>query len=160
MANELRGYPDKDISEALDSCARELTGKLSLAAILERLNHGHPGVEQAWAACLPARDEWRTIVWTEEMATAFGAAKPLLDQGDVIAARMAFKEVYTTLMREVRRRHVPAKWFPSLGHDVEDRRYALLAAQEQGKLKGEHVKGLLSTGAPELLDLWKPKRLT
>ncbi len=103
---------------------------------------GRPDAEEAWSIVARSlNDEGVTIVWTEEMAGAFGVALGL--QNDRIAARMAFKESYENLVKESRRQGKAAKWSPSLGHDVEGREGPLLAAVKQGKLTAPHVAGLL-----------------
>lgn len=97
-------------------------------------NDGRPGPEQAWAMCSSAGDESATVVWTTEMAEAFQVASPLLVDGDTVAARMAFKEVYTKLIESARMERRPIKWEVSLGHDERRRHAALEAAEKQGLL--------------------------
>ncbi len=43
-------------------------------------NDGRPGPEEAWA--LVPKDEETSVVMTEEMAAAAGAARPLIEGGD------------------------------------------------------------------------------
>ena len=116
----------------------------TIAELLDTLRtmDGRPNAEEAWASlarCL--NDEGITVVWTEEMAQAFGVALGLQD--DHVAARMAFKESYEQSVREARKRGFPVKWTTSLGHDPAGREGPLLAAVRDGKLTGEHVAGLL-----------------
>ena len=61
------------------------------------------GVEEAWAIALKSRDETETVVWTTEMAEAFDRCRPVLDAGDEVGARMAFKDTYNRLVDEARR---------------------------------------------------------
>lgn len=89
------------------------------------------------------RDEASSVVWTEEMAQAFGVAHPLLTEGDQVAARMAFLERYRALVQQARDRGEPVRWIPSLGHDLTMREAALLDAAQKGRLTREHVAGLL-----------------
>lgn len=104
-------------------------------------NDGRPGAEEAWAS-MP-RDEATTVVWTEEMAQAWGVALPLLEQGDQVAARMAFSERYRTLVQQARSRLEPARWTVSLGTDQGGRERPLLEAVERGRLPYAHVAALL-----------------
>lgn len=115
----------------------------AVSELLERVKaaDGRPGPEEAWA--MIPRDERASVVWTEEMAEAFGVSNPLLREGDKIAARMAFLERYRALVRDARAAGIPVKWTASLGHDPADRERALLAAQRKGLLTAEHVAGLL-----------------
>lgn len=107
---------------------------------------GRPDAEEAWA--LVARgydDEGATIVWTREMAEAFGVA---LGCGDKISARMAFKECYARSVRVARRNGEPVLWSPSLGQDPNGREGALLEAVRLGRLAAEQVNALLPNLAP------------
>lgn len=149
MASELMHYESKAVGQALRRCQRELQGRLTLAAILERLPAGHPGIEEAWSMC--PRSEADTVVWTDEMSEAFAAAQPLLAAGDGIAARMAFKETYGRLLGEARAAHTPARWNASLGHDVGARQGVLRRAVERGLLKSEHVERLTAGTEAEAL---------
>lgn len=93
---------------------------------------GRPGAEEAWAMAMRANDEAETIVWTEEMAQAYAICKPLMDEGDQIGARMAFKESYLRQVEDARRIRRPVVWSASLGHDVEKRHVALVKAETLG----------------------------
>lgn len=95
---------------------------------------GRPGVEEAWASALWSADESNTVVWTEEMAEAWKAAKPVLDRRDQVGARMAFKEVYTRLIDEARRAWRAPVWVASLGFDVAKRDEAIAAAAARGRI--------------------------
>ena len=88
------------------------------------------------------RNEDASVVWNEEMALAFGVAGPLIADGDMIAARMAFKEAYTRLVGEARDARKPVNWTPSLGHDPRGRDGALDIAVEKGRLTRAHAESL------------------
>jgi len=135
MALELAAYPPVGVHNALRRCTRELSGKLTLAAIVQRIDDGHP-----------SREEARTLVWTDEMSEAFGAARPLLIEGDAVAARMAFLACYDRLLRESRDQKRTARWAASLGHDPDDRAAVLTAASASGRLESGYVAGLLPPG--------------
>lgn len=98
-------------------------------------NDGRPGVEEAWAA-VPL-DEGATVVWTGEMAEAFGLCSALVNAGDRIGARMAFKEVYIRLVAQARQAGKPVRWIASLGSDIEGRKRALAAAVQAGNMTAE-----------------------
>jgi len=115
------------------------------ADIVERLtaNDGHLGPEAAWSLALQAQDEHATIVWTAEVAEAFGVAKPVLDAGDEVGARKAFLETYARALAAARARLAPASWSVSLGQDPQRRAEALLEAQRHGRLPAQTVARLL-----------------
>lgn len=141
FASQLEQYPLDQVLPALLRCQRELVGKLSLAAVISRLDDGRPGVEEAWAM-LPM-DEATTVVWTEEMAVAWGIARTLIVEGDTVAARMAFKEKYSQLIQIARTEGRVPKWTPSLGHDAQGRASVLLDAVRLGRLSAPYVQKLL-----------------
>lgn len=141
MAEDLARYPEPQVLEALTRCRRELKGRMTIADVLSRIDDGRPDPEEAWAM-LP-KDEAGSVVWTEEMARAFGAAYPLLRSGEPIPARMAFLERYRSEVRKARDKGVKVKWTPSLGQDVGGRESVLLEAAQLGRLPRDYVQGLL-----------------
>lgn len=108
---------------------------------------GRPGAEEAWALMLDGRDEAKTIVWTQEMAEAWRLARPVLDGGDEVGARMAFREAYGRLVDGARAARVAPKWDVSLGFDKALQVRALEQAQAAGLLPAPVVAALLP--APE-----------
>lgn len=141
MAEDLAQYPEPQVIAALARCRRELNRPMAIADVIARLDDGRPGPEEAWAM-LP-KDEADSVVWTREMAEAFGVANPLIQSGDVIQARMAFVEVYRKLCQQARDARADVRWEPSLGHDQAGREAVLLEAAEKGRLTAQHVAGLL-----------------
>lgn len=95
---------------------------------------GRPGPEEAWAMCQTAADQARTMVWTDEMAQAWGVAWPVLHGGDEVGARMAFKEAYQRLIGAARKICSPVRWSATLGTDVQMRDDALRIAVDAGRL--------------------------
>jgi xanthine dehydrogenase iron-sulfur cluster and FAD-binding subunit A len=101
---------------------------------------GHPTANEAWALVLSSHDEAQTVVWTEQIAEAAGIVQPILDAGDEVGARMAFRDAYERILRE---RPDSPRWFPSLGNDPVRRQDALDRAVAAGRLSGHHAAGLL-----------------
>jgi hypothetical protein len=101
-----------------------------------RLMDGRPDENEAWAVAITSQDESETIIWTEEMAAAFNLARPLLETGDEIGARMAFKDAYKRLVGEARAANSPANWSVSAGWDANRRQIAVEKAIVAGLLAG------------------------
>lgn len=141
----LEKYELKDVSAAFSQYAQRGKYQPKPADILEILDRilpdGRPGADEAWA--MIPRDEYVSVVMTEEMAEALHVAKPLLDEGDQVAARMAFKEAYARIVDQNKRNGIKPKWFPSLGSNKEGREAALAEAVRLGRLGSEHAAGLL-----------------
>ena len=141
MAEDLSVFPEQQVLGALVKCRRELKGKLRISDVIDRLDDGRPGANEAWA--MIPKDESGSVVWTREMAESFGVAIHLIEDGDQVAARMAFIETYKSKCADARNNGVPVKWEPSLGHDRNGREHVLLAAVEKGLLAADNVTKLL-----------------
>ena len=142
----LARYSLADVRAALSAHVQDMVaGKFAPkpADIIGRmqLQDGRPGPEEAWSQ-MP-RDEATTVVWTDEMAAAWGVALPLLAERDQVAARMAFVERYRQLVQHARDAGESAKWTVSLGTDVGGREAVLLDAVDRGRLPAQYVAGLL-----------------
>lgn len=139
IVGDLAGYPLPVLERALAGCRRELKGRLSLAAILERIDDGHPAPNEAWANAIRAADEAVTVVWTEQTRDSWAVALPLVEAGDKIAARQAFLEVYTRLTKEARAAGRMAVHHASIGFDASGRDAVLQQAVAAGQLAHEQV---------------------
>lgn len=89
---------------------------------------------EAWATALPAIDETATVVWTPETAKAFEVARPLLEGGDKIGARMAFIPAYDRLVDQAKRENRTPSYEVSAGHDPYMREIAVQTAVTAGLL--------------------------
>jgi hypothetical protein len=146
MADDLANYAPDDVARALKACRRELTGRLTLAAILQRVQaaDGRPGKDEAWSIALAACDEYDTVVMTDEVQLAMSAARPVLDAGDKIGARMAFISAYERLVLEARAEGRPVKWNVSIGYDAGRRVTAVTAAVQMRRIPLERGQLLLA----------------
>ena len=104
---------------------------------------GRPGADEAWAIALTSRDESETVVWTAEAAEAFAICSPVLETGDEVGARMAFKDAYNRLVSTARLAGTPATWNASLGWDANKREAAITKASTAGLLPAPTVQALL-----------------
>lgn len=117
-----------------------------VAAIEANEPDGRVGAEEAWA--MYPHDEASSAVITNEMAEAMQVAQPLLNEGDKIGARMAFKETYNRLISQNKLNGVAPKWFASLGHSKEGREVAIKDAVLKGRLTQDHATSLLPSPVP------------
>jgi hypothetical protein len=132
FADDLSDIDDAAIRAALARCRRELDGPLRIVEVLSRIDDGRPDTDEAWSM-MPA-DEHESVVWTEEMAHAWGLAQPFLDAGDVATAQSAFRKTYEKSVLEARIAHKAPRWTPSLGLDVDGREMALRDAVTNGRV--------------------------
>jgi hypothetical protein len=140
MARDLSLYPESMVLPALERVRREVRGRMTVADVVQRLDDGRPGPEEAWAM-LP-RNEDVSVVWTGEMAHAFGIAAPLMDESHV-QARLAFIEAYKTAVSKARDAARPPQWFASLGRDKFGREAAVQEAVAKGRISQAHANTLL-----------------
>lgn len=99
-----------------------------------RASDGRPGSEEAWALALQSSDESDTVVWTDEAARAYAAARTILDVGDKVGARMAFREAYEHEVSAARAVGRPVRWMASEGHDPARRGPAIERALALGRV--------------------------
>ena len=150
MAGDLSGYPLAKIMAALTRCRRELRGRLTLADVIDRLEEadGRLSGDEAWAMVIASRDEAVTIVWTDEIEEAAGAAGPILRSGDKVGARMAFLRAYDRIVQARRDAGAMPVTRVSLGHDPAERAAAINAAVAAGKLTHQDAQRYLPAPEP------------
>jgi len=156
MVDDLSTYQLSDVLQALTRVRRECTGKLTLKMILDILAPagGWISANEAWAIALPAADEAATVVWTQEMAKAFEVARPILEGGDKIGARMAFIPAYERFVDQAKRENRAPAYEISAGWDANMRELAVRNAQTAGLLPApkQETKALAAPKKPILFD--------
>jgi hypothetical protein len=135
---DLDRYTEEQVSDALDRCRHECR-RLTQQDIISRIDDGRPGPQEAWGM-IPTSEE-ASVVWTEEMAEAYGTIRFM---NDPVAARMSFIESYNAALVRARAKGATVKWSPSLGNDPLERDRALIEATEKGRLRGESAMRLMS----------------
>lgn len=143
----LDAYPLSAVRSAFDAHVKDpQRGRFAptpadLVAQLEGMvaDDGRPGPEEAWALVARARDESETVVWSEEMAQAWKVSSSIMEMGDEVGARMAFKESYIRHVQDARALRKPVVWSASLGHDPSKRAIALTRAEAMGLIAHDDV---------------------
>lgn len=156
MGDELAAHPEEAALKALSRCAREVTGRLSLAHIIQRIDDGRPTADEAWAQ-VGTDDENVTFVTTTEAMEALGAASMLMREGDMTAARMAFRDAYNRIVTEARGAGLPVRPHVSLGFDKPGRVRVLMQAVQAGRVEASHAANLLGVPAEELMGQARPR---
>lgn len=158
MVMDLAAYPEQQVMAALTRCRRECRHRLTLADIIQRLDDGRPGPEEAWA--MVPRDEAATCVWTDEAREAWGVALPIIQEDDMVAGRVAFLEAYKAAVQRARDERLPARWTVSLGHDVQGREGPLLEAVRKGRISHDHAQHLLPHATDDIARISGPTRFS
>lgn len=151
MSDDLAEYGFEPVMRALTRCRRELTGKLTLKAILDILAPGGGWLtaNEAWSLALPAQDERNTVVWSNEARAAWFVALPILDAGDKVGARMAFIAAYDRAVEVSKNEGREPQFTPSFGEDARGREAAISQAQERGLLPKPKPAPALPPPTPE-----------
>ena len=148
MVDDLMAYEAQSVLAALNRCRRELTGRLTLAAILHRLDTGLPSADEAFGMLVEGwRNEALTVVVPAiAMRAAGNGAQELYFCGDKTGARMAFRGAYERLAADVQGK---AAWFVSAGNDRDQRSAAVMAAVKAGRLEQQQAAAYLPSEAVE-----------
>ena len=93
-------------------------------------------------------DERETGVLTEEMRIGWTACQPILDLGDEVGARLAFRETYAREVEKARKIAVAPRWTPTLGTDSTLRQSRLREAAEAGRIGMDTVRTRLPGPTP------------
>ena len=158
MVDDLSIYALSDVLQALTRVRRECSGKLTLKMILDILapTSCWLSANEACAVALPAIDEAATVVWTPEIAKAFEVARPILEGGDKIGARMAFIPAYDRLIDQAKRENRTPSYEVSAGWDANMREVAMRQAVTAGLLTApksdDETKALPEPEEPKLFD--------
>jgi hypothetical protein len=142
-------YPIEGIARALAQHVAECRFAPVPADVTSRLprqTDDRPDANEAWAISLRSRDERDTVVWTQECAEAFSVCLPVLEGGDEVGARMAFKSAYERIVERERAAGRQAQWMKSLGFDADRRDAVLAEGIRAGRLQLEDVRAV----APQL----------
>jgi hypothetical protein len=144
MAKDLQEYEPTVLMQALTN-VRKSSRFFNLAVIIEEVEKlkpdGRLGADEAWAVY--PHNESDSAVLTNEISEAMQIAQPLLNMGDKIGARMAFKEAYTRIVAANKAANIAPKWFPSLGTDKDSRDRVIKEAVQLGRLTADHAQSLL-----------------
>jgi hypothetical protein len=150
-ASSLSDIPPDDLRLAIRRAIKELKWFPKVAELRELAcassigSDGRPGPEEAWASMPKGeRMEDDSVVWCEEERIAYGACRSLLLEGDLIGARMAFKERYEKELADAHSEGRAVHWSMSAGYDVEHRLSTLATAIEQKRLTLESALKFVS----------------
>ncbi len=132
----LSTYPLETIQQAINVHLRTSKYRLTPADVVEIINSfdDRPEPDVAWSTALKAADEFETVLWTEETASAWASALQVFSRGDEIGARKTFLADYQKRVRENRLNNVPVDWQVSAGFDAESRDRVTRQAQEKNLL--------------------------
>lgn len=111
-------------------------------------NDGRPGADEAWAIAAQSVNEATTVVWTQEIAEAWGVARHVMALGDEVGARVAFRDAYNRIVHDARCARRPLEWLAALGTDRAGQASALRIAASQGRISRAELAEFEALPAP------------
>ena len=141
--NDLDEYPLKYVKRALEIYRKSNTFTPAVSQIIEiikdNLGLSHISAEEAWGKAVDSFDEFKTVVWTKEIAQAAAIAAPLYNVKYPFDARKAFTEAYKRIISTT---HTPPIWVECLGFDSKERVKAIENAVVLKRLPENKLKSL------------------
>lgn len=147
MAEDLLAYPLDKVLIALERCRRELKGRLTQAAILERIDDGWQSAEEAFNTLVAGwESEHLSILTTHTAMHAAESASALFNIGDKYRAGLAFKTAYERIVSEKKAKGIQPDWYVSAGLDKEQLAQLVTEAAATGKITNDYALALLPAG--------------
>lgn len=139
-------YSIDAFKEALKRAVKESRGRLEPSKVTAYLPDplGHPSAEEAWNAC--PKTEQDTAYVTDEIMAALAACDDSLQRGDLVAARMAFTEVYRQQLATAKVLKKRARFWMTYatGLDADEKRMAkeqaVFSAQARGWITSKQAQ--------------------
>lgn len=137
IESDLRGCSIDEINLAWKKYrSNPANNKMPTAAqLIQNIPDGHPSAQESFA--LLPRDEDSSVVWSEEMRTAYGVCETFLREGNINGAFFAYKETYERLVQESRSMRSKPKWSASFGFNKSGRELAVVTAIEKQRISLE-----------------------
>lgn len=145
MDDDLSEYEERDVLTAISRCRKELSKRMVLQDIIDRIPGLHPGPEEAWNL-LPKSEREGGYVTHQMMASA---PFDLIDRGDLIAARKAFIETYSRADKSGKPEFFYSS--PTVGsteEKVDIKSKAIMLARDKKWISEDRAQGLLSQLSP------------
>jgi hypothetical protein len=144
--NALKGYELSDVLLAIDghnSDPERGSYKPKPADLIRHLPRGkqHPGADEAWTIAIQAADEGASLIWTQQIAEAWGIVSSLYLGGDKSGARMAFRDAYNRIIQSAGEPVAVV----SIGHDLAGREDIVPKAISDGLLPQSAAETYLIT---------------
>lgn len=143
----LRGTPIDALLAAIDAHLRDPKRGMEFPTPADIVRHlptdprtTHVSADEAWAIALKAADEKNTVVWSVEIQCAWATCEAIMQQGDAIGARMAFRSAYERLITEAKAMRKPPSWHVSLGWDLDQRKNEIEQAKQLGRLTTQQAQ--------------------
>lgn len=151
----LSHFPTGSVMKATRSYITTNKFKPQLADIVAgcaaQLDGNWLGADEAWA--LMPKSESDSAMLTNEMAQAMAAAAPLLEMGDRVAARMAFRDTYNRLIERAKLEARTPSYFPSFGSDEAGRVSMLANAVNAKQITLDRATQALPSRAADLVQM-------
>jgi hypothetical protein len=160
MAEDLMAYPLDKVLIAFARCRRELKGRLTIAAILERIDDGWQPAEEAFNTLVEGwSNENLSILTTHTAMQSAESAAALFNAGDKYRAGTAFKTAYERIVSEKKAKGIQPDWYVSAGLDKEQLAQVVKEATANGRITNDYALALLPA-SQERMDIETGNLLT
>lgn len=153
--NALSNFPKGSVEKSVSNYIRTNKFKPQLSDIVQGCTAQVPNAwisaDEAWA--LMPKSENESCMMTNETAEAMAAASPLLDVGDKVAARMAFRGAYERLVERAKLEGRKPVFFPSFGDDKDLRASMLGKAVKAGQYSLDAALQIAPDRAHEIIQI-------
>lgn len=153
--NALSVFPRGSVTKSAENYMRTNKFKPQLADIVQgcmtQVPNAWLSADEAWA--LMPKSEMDSCMLTDEAAQALAAASPLLEAGDRVAARMAFRGAYERLVETAKVEGRQPKFFPSFGSEIAQRASMLGNAVKAGQYPLDSAIALIPEFSREIIQL-------
>lgn len=157
--NAVKHYTLEQVSSALSAHCQEGTFTPVPADIKAQIDKHAAvvwlGVDEAWS--LAPKSEMDSAMLTDEIAQAVAVSSPLMEMGDKVAARMAFKDAYLRHVEQAKIAGRQPRYFPSFGEDKAGRVRMLADAVQRGQVSIDRAIEYLPEQATSLLGMCNVK---
>ena len=145
LISALSEYDSNQVLNSLHRCLKELKFFPTISEIIDRIDDGRPGTEEAWSLA-PKYEESAAYLNNEIMGAWKVASDLIRDGGNMVSARMTFKEIYEKTVKENRSKGIKPNWWMSRasgrGSDVVNQS-AVRDAVELGRITNAQALVLL-----------------
>lgn len=91
------------------------------------------------------RDEDSSALLNNEISESMENARTLLNDGDKVGSRLAFRDAYNKRIQQARQVGELPQWFVSMGRDKVSRNDVILEAVKKGRISAERASMMLPT---------------
>ena len=135
--DELKKFPPEQVHKAYVKL-RNTCSRVPMPGQVKNIIYNYPSGDEAWSMLPMSEDD--NAIWCEPMRTAWSQCRDLRNSGDEMAARMAFKSSYETIVLDFKYNNSNPKWEITRGSNKTNYDELLKKGVERGWLSEDTAK--------------------